>query len=612
MPSFPAGVQTVTVTYDCRHPDGSHFRGRIVFAPEPASVTSAAHDVIVLGDVSVKPDPTTGLVVVTLLATDAEGFTPTGWTYRVYEKWQDAHRRDYPISLPAAIPAVNLADIAPTDPAEGEYVIVRGPQGIQGIQGLKGDPGTPGSGGGAVDSVNAQTGVVVLDAADVGADPAGSATTARTAAITAAATDATTKANAAQAAAISAAATDATTKAGTAQANAITASATDASSKAAAAQVAAIASASTDATSKANAAQTAATSAASTDATAKVGAHAAASDPHGDRAAASTALTAHVGAADPHGDRAAAASALATHAADSTAIHGITDTAALVVTTDTRLSNARTPTAHATTHAAAGSDPVTPAAIGAYASTDGNTLNGYVTDLQNRVGGAFGLENRATALEAGRLQVASNLSDLASAATARTSLGLGTAATQASSAFDTAGSAASALVSANAYTDAHAGGGGGVRTASARITNDNLSGLPAAAAWAVILTSTGTPLQCSIAAAAGDRIRVYGRYMRAGSHFLDWVLLSSAGAIAIYSGTDTSSPLAEGDPALYPSLSFAYEPGPPMFTVGAGHIDGTGKATIGLAHQGTGSGLVYAHTTYPWRLRLENVGPEPA
>lgn len=50
---------------------------------------------------------------------------------------------------------------------------------------------------------------------------------------------------------------------------------------------------------------------------------------------------------------------LAAHAVDTTAVHGITDTAALVVTTDTRLSNARTPTAHAASHASAGSDPVT-------------------------------------------------------------------------------------------------------------------------------------------------------------------------------------------------------------------------------------------------------------
>jgi hypothetical protein len=69
-------------------------------------------------------------------------------------------------------------------------------------------------------------------AAEVGADPAGSASTAQAAAISAAATDATTKANAAQAAA----ATDATTKANAAQAAAIAAAATDATTKANAAE----------------------------------------------------------------------------------------------------------------------------------------------------------------------------------------------------------------------------------------------------------------------------------------------------------------------------------------------------------------------------------------
>ena len=41
--------------------------------------------------------------------------------------------------------------------------------------------------------------------------------------------------------------------------------------------------------------------------------HASADDPHGDRAAASTALGAHVNAADPHGDRNAASTALGAH-----------------------------------------------------------------------------------------------------------------------------------------------------------------------------------------------------------------------------------------------------------------------------------------------------------
>jgi hypothetical protein len=100
--------------------------------------------------------------------------------------------------------------------------------------------------------------VTGLQTALDGKEAAGAAASAQSAAISAAATDATTKANAAQSAAISAAATDATTKANAAQSAAISAAATDATTKANAAQSAAISAAATDATTKANAAQSAA------------------------------------------------------------------------------------------------------------------------------------------------------------------------------------------------------------------------------------------------------------------------------------------------------------------------------------------------------------------
>lgn len=47
------------------------------------------------------------------------------------------------------------------------------------------------------------------------------------------------------------------------------------------------------------------------------------------------------------------------HADDTTNIHGITDTANLVYTSDSRLTDSRTPTAHASSHGTAGSDAIT-------------------------------------------------------------------------------------------------------------------------------------------------------------------------------------------------------------------------------------------------------------
>jgi hypothetical protein len=103
----------------------------------------------------------------------------------------------------------------------------------------------------------------------------------------------------------------------------------------------------------------------------------------------------------------ATAAALATldaevdaHTADTTGVHGIADTAALVATTDPRLTNARTPTAHAASHAAAGADPVTPAAIGAYPATGGTLAGPLILSDQNgtfiRADGTGGYRVRTT------------------------------------------------------------------------------------------------------------------------------------------------------------------------------------------------------------------------
>ncbi len=59
-----------------------------------------------------------------------------------------------------------------------------------------------------------------------------------------------------------------------------------------------------------------------------------------------------------------------------------------VADSDARLTNARTPTSHATSHAANGSDPVTPTAIGA--ATSGHTHSNYVLTTDPRLSGGGG------------------------------------------------------------------------------------------------------------------------------------------------------------------------------------------------------------------------------
>lgn len=148
-----------------------------------------------------------------------------------------------------------------------------------------------------------------------------------------------------------------------------------------------------------------------------------------------------------------------------------------------------------------------------------------------------------------------------------------------------------------------------ITVTQARITDGAVADLTSSSPWIIATTSVGTPLQCAIPAAAGDRIRVHLSMMYVGAHFLDLVLLTSAGAISEYGASGTSSPLAEGAPEFYPSLSFSKATSAVMFTVGSGHIDGGGNATIALAHSGTSSGKVYANSVYPWRMLLENIGP---
>ncbi|MER8042598.1 hypothetical protein [Streptomyces sp. NPDC094032] len=122
---LPEGIPTVRVTGRFLTPDGRPLAGQVVFRA-PGMVTFGEFDVILGGPVTTPLDAT-GAFEIVLPATDAPGMNPSGWSYAVAEQLAGITMpRTYQILLPAEHPAVDLADLAPTDPTTPTYVAVRG------------------------------------------------------------------------------------------------------------------------------------------------------------------------------------------------------------------------------------------------------------------------------------------------------------------------------------------------------------------------------------------------------------------------------------------------------------------------------------------------------
>lgn len=126
--SIPAGVETVAVTdggVPLTTPDGTPLEGRItVTGPPIATVkeddflfSGTAHRWVSAG----RFDP------LVLVATDATGIDPTGFTYTVVFTPRYGTPWTRCITLPKATPTVVLADIVIPDPVAGSYAVLVDP-----------------------------------------------------------------------------------------------------------------------------------------------------------------------------------------------------------------------------------------------------------------------------------------------------------------------------------------------------------------------------------------------------------------------------------------------------------------------------------------------------
>ncbi|MYX16841.1 hypothetical protein GTY67_26190 [Streptomyces sp. SID8374] len=134
--AFPEGIETVVLTGHQHLADGDGSPLPVRVRPTPRRVVSSVHGVVVDDGWVVVTADDAGEWQVELLATDAEGCTPTGWTYRL-ETGGDAQH----IMLPAELGTVDIADLLPAGEDGGTYVLVPGPPGDDGMDGEDGAPG---------------------------------------------------------------------------------------------------------------------------------------------------------------------------------------------------------------------------------------------------------------------------------------------------------------------------------------------------------------------------------------------------------------------------------------------------------------------------------------
>lgn len=130
--ALPTSIETVIVTGEWLDAQGNPCTGNVVFEPAPCAVKFQSSKVFVDGPKTATLG-TDGTISITLVASDATGAEPSGFTYRVTERVSCADCvRTYNIYLPADAGIVDLTQVAPVAADQGDILQVVGPQGPAG------------------------------------------------------------------------------------------------------------------------------------------------------------------------------------------------------------------------------------------------------------------------------------------------------------------------------------------------------------------------------------------------------------------------------------------------------------------------------------------------